>query len=205
MADAEEETAALMEPFLAPRLSDLGLDYETYGPYLLPLLLNENDDEEEWDSIMELLQASSETHSDDEEAFTKLRSDLQAEWNDRQSKIQAKRKEQEEQEKIAYKKQLEEMQRRALSKQEDDAAKKALLDRFGYEQDDEDGQAEEGPTAVSNKDAAAQMAKEKQNELKSKATTSKKEEQQKTKNARLDKAKLKEERRKRATKGERKR
>jgi len=108
--------------------------------------------------------------------------------------------------------------------QEIDSAKKALLDQYGYdtsEQFDKDGNVvdpntsgsnkKSGPSAEGGEDlnnrAAAQKAQTEkaQNLRKSQNQSSKKDERIKTKNAKLDKMKQKEERRKRATKGERRR
>ena len=74
-----------MDSFLQERLPALGLDYETYGPYVRGLVSDDDDDttnnnahtednkdndnNDDWDDILELLQASSETHCDDQDAF----------------------------------------------------------------------------------------------------------------------------------------
>jgi hypothetical protein len=217
MSDEEQIAAVLecMEPFLSSRLPDLGLDYETYGPYLLPLIVNS--DEEEWESILELLRASSETHSDDEEVWQLLRRDVEAKWKEQESALQQQLQAQREQEQQEYQQDLErereaarqaeitrgEEPKKKAPSTENDAAKRALVARFEYENDE----AEEGEEEhiVTNHDTAAQVAKEHAHDLKNQNVTTKKEEQQTTARDRLDKAKAKEDRKKRAVKGERKR
>ena len=98
---------------------------------------------------------------------------------------------------------------------DDAAARRALLNRFAYEIPEDEEGGEVGAAAkkdhevdrpISNKEAAQQVEKEKLQELRSHKTgTTKREEQQKTADARKNKQQLKEERRKRAVKGERKR
>ena len=100
------------------------------------------------------------------------------------------------------------------------AAKKALLDQYAYdtsEKFDNDGNVidpnastgKNAPTQdedLSNRAAAQKVHAEKTQQMRqSKNSSTKKDEQTKTKNARLAKIKQKEERRNRATKGERKR
>jgi hypothetical protein len=97
------------------------------------------------------------------------------------------------------------------------AAKKALLEQYAYdtsEQYDNDGNlidpstnktGGDGNEELSNRAVAQKVNAEKTQSLRNSKGTSKKDEQKKTKNARLDKMKQKEERRNRATKGERRR
>ena len=68
----EESGNDLLHSYLNEILPTLGLDPETYSPYVMGCLTvndGDNGDEEnleDLDQIMELLCASSETHSDDE-------------------------------------------------------------------------------------------------------------------------------------------
>ena len=84
MSDVDDE-----EHFLSPYLSrrELGLDYETYGPYCLGAVGSESssssdggggrdDDYVELDGIVDLLRSSSETHSDDAAAWADLRAEI---------------------------------------------------------------------------------------------------------------------------------
>ena len=216
-----------MEEFLSQRLNELGLDYDTYGPYVQPLLEESgaDDAQEEWQTVLELLQASSETHSEDDAVWQEFRIDALEE-----SKRMKLIKEQEQEEKDASK--LREMEaqienEKAKAKQHaeteeaskktkdsamDEATKKALLSRFEYENDEDDVDSQNGEslaladdTIKSNRDVAKEMALEKTREMRSQKVTTKKEEQEKTNQQKKNKEHLKEERRKRASKGERRR
>ncbi|EJK54320.1 hypothetical protein THAOC_26064, partial [Thalassiosira oceanica] len=57
-----------LDRYLETALPALGLDAETYGPYLT----GSDEGDVELDDIIELFQASSESHSDDDEAWTKF-------------------------------------------------------------------------------------------------------------------------------------
>lgn len=250
--DTESDHYHPLSPFLAERLPQLGLDAETYGPYLFPLFIwdgstsdpatkggdvnnySDNDElEDEWQSVLELLRASSETHSDDETIWSEFANELKQHW---QAYVETARQEsrQKEQERIERSRKEEQEQIQAALAQKhgeaslssattgvgtkpssavDDATKKMLLSRYEYEEEDEDdeeketqaggGDANDAP--LDNRQAAAQAALARAQELRSHKTTTKKEEQEKTKQAKQHKQQLKEERRKRATKGERKR
>ena len=210
-----------LAPFLRERLPALGLDYETYGAYVLPLLLaddgDDDNDDGEWDSVMELLQASSETHSDDDDAWVELRRDIEKAWSEHRQKVHEEEVAEALDQKLKLQEQIEQerlrVQDAALAKKQqvhqnksDDAAKQALMARFGYE--DPDGDAggdgeDDGP--VSNRDVARQMEAAKSQAMREHKGVTKRDEQKKTADAKKSKISLKEERRKRATKGERKR
>jgi hypothetical protein len=212
----DDESHAL-EPFLTKRLTELGLDYDTYGPYLFPLLTESEDaDEDDWEGVMGLLQASSESHCDDEQAWKDLRVDIDAAWKTYRDAVVASEKQdlehnaQEMKEKLERDRQLaveaaileEEKKAKPAESKVVDEAKRAMIARFAYEEDGENGEEEEAP--VTNKQAAARFSQEKQKEEKSKHVVTKREEQQKTSADRMDKAKAKEDRRQRSTKQERK-
>lgn len=215
---AEDEIHALA-PFLEERLPALGLDFETYGAYILPLLTDSEEDEEEWETVMELLQASSETHSDDDEAWVQLKKDIEEAWGKHCQEVAL----QEEKEHVERQKEIDEQiahereiaQQAALEQkeksvledkhqQDDDDAKLALVSRFGYEEPDavDDTEAD---APVTNRELAKQLDADKARELRSHKHATKREEQQKTAESKRNKLQAKEERRKRATKGERKR
>ena len=61
-----EEEQHYLEAFLAESLPKLGLDQETYGPYIT----GTDEEDDDLDDIIELLRASSESHSDDDESWT---------------------------------------------------------------------------------------------------------------------------------------
>lgn len=220
----DEEEHALTE-FLSKRLPQLGLDAETYTPYLLPLLTDDEQDkdDDEWNGVLELLQASSETHSDDDAAWSALRADIEAAWREHQKRVaQAARAEnaarqEEMQAQLAQERAEVEQALAQAEKQKaasasttsiaNDAAKQALLSRYAFEndqyEDDAGADGEEAP--LSNKQVAAQALVEQARALRGQAVQTKAEERQKSKAHKEEKAKRKEERRNKATKGERKR
>mmetsp|Transcript_21449 Transcript_21449/g.32569 ORF Transcript_21449/g.32569 Transcript_21449/m.32569 type:complete len:222 (-) Transcript_21449:185-850(-) len=210
-----------LNDFLQQRLPDLGLDFETYGSYVIGLVDDEED--ADWEGIMELLQASSESHSDDDNVWAELKNAiLKYQEEHKNSRLrreeelkQERMKEDQErlQEEIALAKQAEiDGKKKKEIKHEVDDAKRSLVERFAYdesEQYDNDGKligtSNVVETVVSNKDAAMQAHQEKAKEMRSNQKSSKREEQAKTTQSKRDKMQQKEERRNRAQKGERKR
>ena len=209
---------------LMDRLGDFGLDPETYGPYVI------SSDADEVPDVVELLKASSEMEDDEDdndqiwEQFTQdILKSLQLDVEEKKKQEEEKKKEIQklEQEKAEQNKQAaataseSQKEAKSSSSQMDDAQKQALMQRFGYETPEASeggvGKGKGGEEAggssgvVTNKQAAAAAHMERAQELRSKKTQTKKEEQQKTKDNRASKAQLKEERRKKAQKGERKR
>jgi hypothetical protein len=89
----------------------------------------------------------------------------------------------------------------------EDATKRALLARFAYEAPDEDGEDanDDAQPVLTNRQVAAQAAQDAAAEMRGKSVQTKKEERVKTAAAKQSKVQAKEERRQRATKGERKR
>ena len=63
-----------LDSYLAEILPSLGLDAETYAPYVTAD--NDDDDDHNFDDIIELLKASSETHSDDDDAWANFRKEV---------------------------------------------------------------------------------------------------------------------------------
>ena len=229
MAESDDDDDHALSDFLRGRLPQVGLDYDTYGPYVLPLLLNDDDGgdeiEEEWDSVMELLQASSESHSDDDAVWVTLRQDIQKSWADhnettrqREQKEQAQRAQHMEEVLAEERRTAEKAAAEAAAAEEhkthgdqeqqlseSDVAKRALLDRFGYEDDGEGRTGESESNSMSNQQVAAAVRNDKMKEAKSQNVQSKKDEQAKTAQSKIEKARVKEERRKRTAKGERRR
>ncbi|KAL7441396.1 hypothetical protein ACHAXM_007891 [Skeletonema potamos] len=198
-----------LDVYLADILPKLGLDFETYGPYITATGTDELDD---LDDIIELLRASSESHSDDDDS-----------WNDFKLQIEKRRKDfisgEEERKNLAVleaerlkkeslQREIEIAKSNALEVEQRMEAKKlvgmsadklALLDKFGYEVDDEEDEEEDtGVTKIS--DHAPKQGVEKKP-----SQPSKKELRAETAKAKADRNAKKEERRKRATKGERRR
>jgi hypothetical protein len=212
--------------FLEEKLPTVGLDAETYGPYLLVLLpmeeaallddggRTEGADDDEWNGVLELLQASSESHSDDIEAWQALKKELLeryqellADAKERKAEAEARRQEAAKLVLAEIPKAKKEDKSEKKNSAIDEKAKKVMLARYAYEED-EASEEEEGGDAGNvnaNKEAAKQATIEGTKDMRKQNVQAKKEEQQKTKQAKQDKVKLKEERRKRATKGERKR
>ncbi|KAL3934837.1 MAG: hypothetical protein SGBAC_009532 [Bacillariaceae sp.] len=209
MEDSTKEERPNLYTLLEGRLVELGLDVDTYGPYVV------GSEAEELPDLMELLKASSEEEELEASVWETFSQDIlkaieqDEAFQDEKTnakKLEAQKIEQERADKNkAAIAEAEQQQKAAPTKspQVDDAQKKALMQRFGYEMPDEDVDDAAGP--VTNKQVAASANVERAQELRSKKTQTKKEEQQKTKEMKSSKAQMKEDRRKRATKGERKR
>jgi hypothetical protein len=211
-----------LESFLSVQLPKLGLDYDTYGPYVVGVFhRNEGDallDEEELDGVLELLRASSDDNHDDV-AWEQLKRDVIAKHEDYTrefQKVQEKQRQEaqlREQERLRHDIEIArtmpvEKKKHVLTAIMDEEQKRALVERFAYEelQEEEEGEADK---LVSNKHVAheanaTKTTKESRSAQKTKTTT-KREEQAATKQQKLLKMKAKEERRKRATKSERRR
>lgn len=225
---------------LQERLPQLGLDADMYGPYVWgdedeTDLDDDRDGDELSEIVLGVLQASSETHADDDDVWTELIEHIQ---NANKLDSQLRRDEREKhlletktkmEEDLARAK-LEEAtviaddQKKNKSSQVDDEQKRILMQRYGYDVPDEDedqgigfganssgasqktsSAAAAGATApTNNRDVAKAAYQEKSKELRGAQKTTKAEERKKTKEQRTNKAQLKEARRKRATKGERK-
>lgn len=214
-----------LENYVAARLADLGLDAETYAPYVLPAVRNEGTEEEtreEWETVLQLLQASSETHADEDECWQQFRRDVQEEYRKLTAQEEEERRRREAEEQVRREQEQEQLRmdlqesRQAVENHETsagkpqlDAAKQALLARFAYEDSDDDIKEEELPLDVPASGAVkASPGTNTSSNAKASAappTTSKQVERQKTKQAKEAKLAAKEERRKRAVKGERRR
>jgi hypothetical protein len=219
-----------LESFLSVQLPKLGLDYDTYGPYVVGVFhVGESSntdaafDEEELDSVLELLRASSDDHHDDV-AWEQLKRDIIAKHEDYTRELQKV------QEKQRHEAQLREQERlrhdieiartmpvekkKHVAEIMDEEQKRALVERFAYYeelQEEEEEQQSGADILVSNKHVAHEanatktMKESRSSAQKTKTTTTKREEQAATKQQKLLKMKAKKERRKRATKSERRR
>jgi hypothetical protein len=250
-----ELTAAAPPPPLSPleavqalleeRLPVLGLDVETYGPYVVSLLPTtvdslvpdledcttdsvttlDSNNAEEWDSVWELLQASSESHSDDAAVWKSLQQEIADTFANtwrleqqfrraryQESEVQRLAHEQEERNLALQAAELEQERKLAAAANQtndDDEVKKALVSRFAYEEEDDEDETGTAtassssalPPMLSNRDVAKQVEAAKAQELRAHKTQTKKEEQAKTKETKLHKEKLKEARQQRAVKG----
>jgi hypothetical protein len=219
----DEGAAHYLDAFLEERLPALGLDFETYGAYVTGLVVamdEDDDDEADWDGILELLQASSESHSDDEEAWVGLKGEILKLQATQQEMLQQKddalkrEKLHQDQERLQQdialaKKAEEEAVEKSLQPKEVDEAKRELVARYAYDESevyDNNGilvESAKEDKVMTNKDLAIQVTQAKSNEMRQKTGGGKKEEQEKTAKSKQDKIRQKEERRNRTTKGER--
>ena len=204
MDDKAKEERPNLFHLLESQLTELGLDPETYGPYVIGTEADEVPD------VVELLKASSEIDEDNDDLWEQFTQDilkslqlderyLEEQKQEKKKQAQQLAQERAEKNKAAIKEKQASTANKKSS-QVDDETKMALMQRFGYEMPE--GEEDE---VVTNKQAAATAHMEKAKEMRSKKTQTKKEEQQKTKDQKASKAQLKEERRKRTQKGERKR
>ena len=192
-------------------------------------------DDDELDNVLELLQGSSETHAEDKRAFANLRAELirrraqhrrDLKMKLEHDKKEAKRKQEErrrqeieeaeriEREKIEMKKKAKEQTA------EERMLKLRLVEQYAYDdtiQYDADGNPiepandeneQDGDTTESgnpNRVNAKSATKERHEQMRKECEQSKKAAREDTAKQKIMKAEAKEERRKRATKGERKR
>mmetsp|Transcript_9602 Transcript_9602/g.19315 ORF Transcript_9602/g.19315 Transcript_9602/m.19315 type:complete len:209 (+) Transcript_9602:2045-2671(+) len=201
-----------LDAYLANILPKLGLDVDTYGPYVTGA-----DEEDDLDDIIDLLRASSESHSDDDDSWIDFKLQIEQRRKDyisgeeerkNEAALEAERLKKESLQKeieIAKINALEVEQRLEAKKLEAMSAEKlALLDKFGYEVEDEEDE-EEDTGVTTNRDHAVKQSAEHSQKLRSNNQPSKMQLRAETKKATADKNAKKEERRKRASKGERKR
>jgi hypothetical protein len=172
-------------------------------------------DENELDGVMELLRASSEEESYSNKVWDQLKRDIiekHEEYIRELQNVQEKQRHKahlREQERLRHDIEIAKMPVEK-KKQEMDEQKRALVERFAfYEELPEEEEESEADILVSNKHVAheanaTKTTKESRSAQKTKTTT-KREEQAATKQPKLLKMKAKEERRKRATKSERRR
>ena len=233
--DSDQDTRRPnLHKLLEERLPALGLDAEMYGPYVWGDDEDSDGDDKDDDELREVvvgvLQASSETHAEDDAVWEELIQGIQAanlqdsqlRKEQREKHLQETKTKMEEDLARAKKEEAEKQptEEKKKSSQVDDEQKRILMQRYGYDEpaeDEGDGSgfgansssaskkpaASGGSGVVSNKDAAKAAYLEKSRELRGAQKTTKAEERKKTKEQKANKAQLKEARRKRATKGER--
>mmetsp|Transcript_12010 Transcript_12010/g.21849 ORF Transcript_12010/g.21849 Transcript_12010/m.21849 type:complete len:231 (+) Transcript_12010:323-1015(+) len=218
-SEAEEH---YLESFLSVQLPKLGLDYDTYGPYVVGVFnvgQSTDDaafDENELDQVLELLRASSEDNeSHSKEVWEQLKRDIIAkheEYTRELQQVQEKQRQEahlREQERLRHDIEIATMPVEKKKQEMDEQQKRALVERFAYYELLPEEEESEADILVSNKHFAheanaTKTTKESRSAQKTKTTT-KREEQAATKQQKLLKIKAKEERRKRATKSERRR
>ena len=69
------DEAHYLDEYLCEVLPKLGLDAETYGPYVTGYA-NEEESDDGMDDLIELLRASSETHGDDDASWQAFRDEI---------------------------------------------------------------------------------------------------------------------------------
>mmetsp|Transcript_12356 Transcript_12356/g.22303 ORF Transcript_12356/g.22303 Transcript_12356/m.22303 type:complete len:224 (-) Transcript_12356:73-744(-) len=214
-----------LDSYLSEILPALGLDAETYAPYVTGYA-NENDDGddgESLDELMELLQASSESHADDDAAWANLRKEIIQRRDDYVSGESARKELQaleiqatthanlQKEIDLAQKNAVEVEARKQMelesNKLENMSKDKiALMAMYGYEDGNDNNETQndgESDKPVTNRDVAAAMNRQNTQKQKSVQTQTKQEARQETKKAKADKMAKKEERRKKAGKKER--
>lgn len=65
-----------LDEYLSEILPKLGLDAETYGPYVTGFANDDDDTDEGMDDLIELLRASSESHGDDDALWQDFRNEI---------------------------------------------------------------------------------------------------------------------------------
>lgn len=225
--DQQQNSPNLVE-LLRRRLPELGLDYDTYGPYVWG---TPEEDEEELQGVVQLLQASSEEFADHDDVWTEFTTDVQeavqrdVEYRKQRQEDHLEEERQKMEEQLAKAKLEEAPAAGENSKKQgqkssmvDEETKRRLMQQYAYEDAEEvdggggggggkgggKGKSGEEDVPLTNKQIAARASLEQAQEARTKKVQTKKEEQQKTKEQKLNKQQLKEERRKRTTKGERK-
>mmetsp|Transcript_23461 Transcript_23461/g.65132 ORF Transcript_23461/g.65132 Transcript_23461/m.65132 type:complete len:243 (+) Transcript_23461:127-855(+) len=220
---------------LQEKLPELGLDVDMYGPYVWgDEDSDDSDDDKDGDDLNDIvvgvLQASSETHADDDGVWLELVEKI-LEANRLDADFRREKKEQLLQEtkakmeedlaraKLEEKQEDTEKEQKKKSSQVDEETKRRLMHQYGYDEpaiDEAHGSSGGGKSSKSaaaaaaatapstNRDVAKAANLEKARELRGAQKTTKAEERKKTKEQRASKAEMKEARRKRAQKGERK-
>ena len=224
MADDEH----YLTPYLQTFFSTHGLDFEAYGPYVTGTIteddnLTREEVDEQLDDLIQLLQASSETHEEDDHAWNvEFRNgvlDLHSKFLEDQQKRVADENSGglssggTDLVKLAEQIAIQEAPKKNTSTDtEADLAKKMLLERYAYEESDDEDDADQdgdnngdGDGPIDNRAVAKQMNLEKNQKLRKEAEGNKKMSKEAYAQGKIEKSMAKEERRKRANKGERKR
>jgi hypothetical protein len=194
-SEAEEH---YLESFLSVQLPKLGLDDDTYGPYVVGVFnvgQSTDDaafDENELDEVLELLRASSEDNeSHSKEVWEQLKRDIIAkheEYTRELQKVQEKQRQEahlREQERLRHDIEIAKMPVEKKKQEMDEQQKRALVERFAYYKELPEEEESEADILVSNKHFAheanaTKTMKESRSAQKTKTTT-KREEQAATK------------------------
>ncbi|KAL3816102.1 hypothetical protein ACHAXA_004527 [Cyclostephanos tholiformis] len=215
-----------LDSYLTEILPALGLDAETYAPYVTGYANNNSDDDgESLDELIELLRESSEIDGEDD-AWENFRKEISLRRQDYLAEVDLRKElsvlEIQAATHANLQKEIELSQKNALEidarkqvqlvndKPENMSAEKiALIRKFGYEDSDDDAQRghDDGDTEApnTNHDQAAALLLQKAQKLKSAPKQTKNDARQETKKMKADKNAKKEARRKKAEKRERQR
>mmetsp|Transcript_22089 Transcript_22089/g.48033 ORF Transcript_22089/g.48033 Transcript_22089/m.48033 type:complete len:225 (+) Transcript_22089:84-758(+) len=214
-----------LDSYLSELLPAIGLDAETYAPYVTGYADDDDDDNgESLDELIELLRASSESHEEDDATWESLRKEITQRRLDHISgesvrkelealELQATMSANLQKEIALAQKNAVEMEARKQKELEDNKPenmseeKIALMSKFGYEDGNDNAEAGhdggDSEKPMTNRDHAAAMSRKEAEKQKSVKTQTKGEAQRETKQAKSDKLAKKEERRKKAGKRER--
>ena len=226
-----------LNPYLTTQLPSLGLDYETYGPYVTGVVddVTKEVDTEALKDIIELLRASSEHDEDeqDENVWMEFENVIIEKSLEEKNKIEEE-KAVEEQE-LAMKMQNVSLSEKAetLARREEEVnstlrgnemseERRKLLERYAYENEEEvdesdevnaslNNDAKKGDAVViqeqklDNRAVAKQTVLEKNQKIRKEYNESKKASKEASVRGKTERNQRKEERRKRAQKGERRR
>lgn len=232
----DKDDTHFLNPFLEEWLNDHGLDYEAYAPYVTSSVPNNEDDHDDdmedidmddFDDIVQLLQASSETHSEDENVWSDFKSQVLERIKDQRLKRrndQKKCKEMESLQNSMNQMSLAQEAAKAASNSSDGVIdigdnnkssvelseeKRLLLERYGYE-DDEDEDDERGgdcgdDEVLDNRTMAKKVEFEKNEKMRKEYALAKKQSKEATARGKLERSTAKEQRKQRTGKSERKR
>jgi len=235
----DEHDTHFLNPFLEKWLNDHGLDYEAYAPYVTSSVPNNDDDDDDdmedidmddFDDIVQLLQASSETHSEDEDVWSDFKSQVLERIKDQRLKRRNDQKKCKEIESLQNSMNQMNLAQEAAkaasissngvidvgddnkSSVEMSEEKRLLLERYGYEndedEDDEGGGDNKGcgdDEVLDNRTMAKKMEAEKSEKMRKEYALAKKQSKEATARGKLERSTAKEQRKQRTGKSERKR
>ncbi|KAL7533325.1 hypothetical protein ACHAWF_004456 [Thalassiosira exigua] len=222
-----------LDSYLSKVLPALGLDAETYAPYVTGYANdNDDDDGESLDDLIELLRASSESHGEDDAAWENLRKEIIHRRQEYLSGEYARKVKSDlfppapahgifgisaihhtdhaKDIELAHQNALEVEARKQMdleaNKLENMSGDKiAMMAKYGYEEGNTDDETGNPEKSMSNQDHAAALSQKNAQTQRSAPLQTKKEARQETAKAKADKNAKKEERRKKAGKKERRR
>lgn len=216
-----------LNTYLSLHLPKLGIDYETYGPYITGLIADDIIDKDGLGDVIELLKASTEIEEFQEkddiwetlkDAILQLCEEEYKRRKEEEEKDALERRQRQAMSAMNLSEQAEELVKNENDKaklqlqsqsqpSEDDAARRKILERYAYEDsgDESDDKEEDTKPVLDNRTVAKQAEAEKNQKLRKDFNESKKASKEASAKGKVEKSLAKEERKKRATKGERRR